>query len=159
MIIELTSSVTGPHAHHRNRRKALNPFFSKSQILALWPYILEKSESLCSILDNTYCDNKKPLNLTKAYGCFTLDVITDYCFGKSFSHILKPGFESEGMVVIEYLAGKIHLSFHLPLIRKIMGAIPKSVLEIVEPRFVLVNDWVHVRYLYRQSGRNLLMRS
>ncbi|KAG0651719.1 Cytochrome P450 monooxygenase [Hyphodiscus hymeniophilus] len=134
-------AVTAPHALHKIRRKALNPFFSKSQISALWPYIVEKSERLCSVVEESYCDDAKPLYLTRAIGCFALDVVTEYSFGKTFNHLDKPGFESELITVLDYLTGKVHLMTHLPIIRKVMSALPKFMQEALQPGLVVAYDW------------------
>lgn len=139
----LTRAVTGPHAQHRIRRKALNPFFSKSQIIALWPYVLEKSEKLCSVLEDSYC-NKTPLNLKKAYGCFGIDVVTEYAFGQCFNDLDKPGFESDLMRVMSYLLEKVHLITHIPMLRHGMNALPRSILEVVEPELAFKNKYQDV---------------
>jgi hypothetical protein len=80
----------------------------------LWPYILEKSEKLCSILESSYCQDKKPLNLRKAFGCFGLDIVTEYCFGKCFNDLEKPDFLSNLIPVMQYLLQKVHIITHSP---------------------------------------------
>jgi hypothetical protein len=51
--------ATVPHTLHRLRRQPLNQFFSKRQVLLLWPLIVEKCEKLCQKIDETYTDTGK----------------------------------------------------------------------------------------------------
>ena len=76
--------VTGPHALHKIRRTVINPFFSKRQIVLLWPYILSEAEKLCPSLYDI-ADTSTVFLLTRAFGCFSLDVITEYAFGNCFN--------------------------------------------------------------------------
>ncbi|KAF8849153.1 cytochrome P450 [Acephala macrosclerotiorum] len=100
------AQVTGPYELHKIRRSALNPFFSKRQVILLWPYILEKRDKFCRRLDE-YVENKKVLNLSKAFGCFSIDVVTEYAFGQSFDDLDNEGFFSGLSEVMDELLGRI----------------------------------------------------
>ena len=69
------------HALHKIRRSAISPFFSKRQIVLIWPYILSKPEKLCISLQDI-ADTSTVFVLTRAFGCFSLDVINQVCFWK-----------------------------------------------------------------------------
>lgn len=69
------------HHHHRIRREALNPYFSKGNVLRLEDRIKKRIYKLSERIDS-FADSQEPVNLTVAYLALTMDVITDYCFGK-----------------------------------------------------------------------------
>lgn len=90
---------TVQHDHHRVRRGALNPFFSKKSISAIQPLIQSKVDLLCTGLGEYAPDGSdekragREIELGVAYMSLTLDVISHYAFGKSYG-LLDPGFRS-----------------------------------------------------------------
>jgi len=144
--------VTGPHDLHRLRRTAINPFFSKRQVFLLWPYILEKSEKLCGKLEETYCGTGIPLNLTKAFGCYTLDVITEYAFGNSYNDLDNEGFHSGLTAVLNALLGQVHAITHFPWILTFLDAMPLKIQEFLHPGLVTVHKY-HKVYICLETLR------
>lgn len=148
-----STQSTGPHELHKLRRAALNPFFSKKQVLALWPYIVEKSDTLCRKIDEEYCDTGKPLNVSKAFACFSLDVITEYAFGDSFNDLENDDFHSDLTAVMTQLLERVHVVTHFPWLLRFMNSLPVSVQQRLNPGIATVNIYqiVSLRRLRRAN--------
>ena len=74
--------MTLDHDTHRMRRNSLNRYFSKSAVGKFEPYIRASCEKFAKrLLDYR---NDGPITISAAYSSFATDVITQYCFGKSF---------------------------------------------------------------------------
>ena len=80
-----SASVFGtlPHDHHRLRRSALAPYFSKASVTRLEPVIRDCIDKLCSRLRD-FQKAKKPVSIEVAFCALTMDIITEYSFGKSY---------------------------------------------------------------------------
>lgn len=61
---------TAPHALHKIRRAALNPFFSKRQIVPFAYEIQDLAETLCHKIS----EHGSVLRLDRAFGCVAVDV-------------------------------------------------------------------------------------
>jgi hypothetical protein len=118
------AQATVDHDLHRIRRAAQNPFFSKRQILAFSPHIQSCADKLIGRLANEYSGQKKLLCLSDAYGCFTGDVIMEYCFAESYNFLDSPGFFSSFLVALNQLEGTVHIMTHFPWILPIVKALP-----------------------------------
>lgn len=115
--------VTGPHALHKVRCTAINPFFSKCQIVLLWPYILSKAEKLCTSLQDI-ADTRTVFLLTRAFGCFPLDAITEYGFGNCFNALNNPEISPPLVGIVEHLMEQVHVVTHIPLLLAFTNASP-----------------------------------
>ena len=79
-------ATTVEHHVHKQRRNALSSFFSRRSILDLENDLQQKVEHLCMRME----DLKKQgqvVNLSDAYVAFTMDVISEYCFGKCYNFL------------------------------------------------------------------------
>lgn len=85
---------TIPHEHHRLRRSALNPFFSKASIAAIEPLVQDKVDRLCQALA-AHVESGKAVELQTAFVALTLDVILHYAFGAPAGLLERPGFSPE----------------------------------------------------------------
>jgi hypothetical protein len=119
----------------------LNQFFSKRQVLLLWPLVVEKCEKLCQKIDEKYTDTGKILELSRAYSCFSIDVITEYAFGRCYNDLDNPDLDSPMRVVIHGQTAKVHIVTHLPWLLKLMKALPRSILVYLNPSFVVVERY------------------
>ena len=137
--------TTVPYTLHRLRRQPLNQFFSKRQVLLLWPLIVEKCEKLCQKIDETYTDTGKFLELSRAYSCFSIDVITEYAFGRCYNDLNNPDLDSPMRNVIHAQTSKVHIVTHMPWFLKLMKALPRSILHYLNPGFVVVERYHKVK--------------
>ncbi|EDO01120.1 hypothetical protein SS1G_03594 [Sclerotinia sclerotiorum 1980 UF-70] len=82
---------TQDHDHHRIRRAALNPFFSKKSINDLVARIQRPILILCDRLEKA-TKTGEILNMKYFYAAVTLDIINDYCFSREPDNVLRPDF-------------------------------------------------------------------
>ena len=72
----MSASGTIPHELHRKRREALNPFFSKKNVMALEPLIRKKVLQLCGHLEAS----QGPVNLYDLYYAFARECVNFFFF-------------------------------------------------------------------------------
>lgn len=118
--------ATIPHDHHRLRRSALNPYFSKRSIVAIESLIQDKVDKLCSAVER-YIVSSQPLELQTAYMALTLDVISHYAFGESLGLVDKEGFSPEWKKAILDMVEAGTVNRHLPWLADCLMMLPNSV--------------------------------
>jgi hypothetical protein len=67
------------------------PFFSQRRISDFQPFIQAKLELLTSKL-NLYVNSDRVLNIDQAFAALSGDVVTEFCFAKSYNHLESPEF-------------------------------------------------------------------
>ncbi|KAK7185562.1 hypothetical protein DPSP01_010758 [Paraphaeosphaeria sporulosa] len=117
---------TAPHALHRVRRSAVNPFFSKQNVRRLEPGIEERVGALVGRLRKRK-ERGEVVRMDHAYSAFTNDVVVQYCFDRSDHHIEAPGFDPSFHETSFGAAKAISLLKHLPWLLTIMRALPESI--------------------------------
>lgn len=71
-------------ARHRERRKLLNPLFSRAGVAKLEPVILEKVQEMGAKLRRLVTTNPSaPIDVSNMVRCVTVDVISEFAFGQS----------------------------------------------------------------------------
>jgi cytochrome P450 len=69
-------------AAHKERRRLLNPFFSRSGILKTEPLVQNHIETLRLKLCRL-CEQDQPIVADNAFRCLTIDIISEFAFAKS----------------------------------------------------------------------------
>jgi cytochrome P450 len=82
---------TVDHDIHRQRRAALNPFFSTRSVTRLEPIIRAQVDKLHAKLILSR-NSGQAVNLSDAFACLSADVISDCAFGKSYGLLELPSF-------------------------------------------------------------------
>ncbi|KAL9131133.1 MAG: hypothetical protein Q9175_006847 [Cornicularia normoerica] len=129
---------TVQHDHHRVRRGALNPFFSKKSISAIEPLIQSKVDLLCTALGEYApggSDEKragKEIELGVAYMSLTLDIISHYAFGKSYGLLDLPGFSQMWKDVVENVMESFALVRNLPWLPELLKKLPIPVTKMID---------------------------
>ncbi|KAI9828093.1 MAG: hypothetical protein M1832_003620 [Thelocarpon impressellum] len=82
------------HDHHRLRRGALAPFFSKRAVMKLEPLVQGNVDLLCARF-REFQKTGEPVNLTLAFSALTTDVISEYSFARSYNNLSDPAFAPE----------------------------------------------------------------
>ena len=108
------------------RRQPVNPYFSKQSVTKLEPAIRAVVENLCRRLCE-FRELKEPVNIGHAYAALTLDIITDYCFAKSYGCINRPTFAPEWPAAIDATSKQSPLNKQFPSILKFFKMMPESV--------------------------------
>jgi cytochrome P450 len=90
------------HDVHRERRAALNPFFSKKKVSELEPRVAKKVEILCARF-RELVSTGHVVRMHVAASAFTMDVISEYCYGEDgcTNYLLDPEFKPEWAQTIQ----------------------------------------------------------
>ena len=130
--------ATVDHDLHRNRRKAISPFFSAAKIADFEPTIRSKVDRLCERLDE-YADSEgSVVRLSRAWMALTTDIISEYAFAKSYDHLNSPNFEEtlhEALVAV-YVTG--HFALHFPVLFPILDLLPEWFVRWGKPEIMPV---------------------
>lgn len=121
----LSSFGTSPHDMHRVRRSAVNPFFSKASVAKVLPLVRRKVRELCDRIESDFAGKDRPLPLTKAFTCFTTDVVTEYALRQSSSWLSMPDFGPNMHDMTSSALRKGHKVRHLPWIMALRQKIPE----------------------------------
>ncbi|KAI4206164.1 MAG: hypothetical protein LQ348_001050 [Seirophora lacunosa] len=124
--------LTIDHDLHRMRRSALNPFFSKQQVLRLEPVINENISKLCRRL-NEYKGAGTTVNLNCAYAALAGDIVTQYCFARSYAVLDEPDFAPHWEDVNVRITQFGHLFNHFPSLIKVLRKIPPRIMSAGNP--------------------------
>ncbi len=128
---------TVDHDLHRQRRKAISPFFSVAKIADFQPVIAKKVDRLCDKLDK-YAANGAVIPLNRAWMALTTDVITEYSFAKSYDQLESPDFADtlhEALIAI-YVTG--HFALHFPILFPILDMLPEWFVRWGQPEILPV---------------------
>lgn len=85
------SFSTNDHTHHRLRRAAIAPFFSKQRVLGLQDLIRRHVSKLCTRFEE-YKVSGRPLPTLEAFSCLTADIIIEYSMGVQQKCLDDPDF-------------------------------------------------------------------
>ncbi|KAL4901410.1 hypothetical protein BDW74DRAFT_187646 [Aspergillus multicolor] len=137
-----TSAISTPdHYVHRTRRNALNPFFSKRRISERVPLIKRQMDEICQRLEKEFRDTGRVLVVNDMFGCWTTDIIVEYCFERQYNFIREPDFKSGFVDVMMDLVEPILWVTHFPWIMKLMQSLPDSVVSWLNPGMKNVLDF------------------
>lgn len=132
------------HQHHRLRRGAMNPFFSKRRIAGLEEMIMSMVEKLCIRIEE-FRQSGQPIPMRLAYMCLTTDVITKYSMARSWDHLESPDFSPIWCETIKATAGAGVFMKHFPWLFPIIRALPDRLVAAFNPGMLLLLDFQRVR--------------
>jgi Cytochrome P450 len=135
-----------PHAIHRMRRAALNPFFSKKSVNELTPTIQAKIHQLCARLKG-FKGTGAPVNMVHAYSAFTVDVITEYMFARSLNHLKAPDFDPSWHETVMTSSRMYNVGNHFPQIITFSRLMPEWFIQAFNPSLSVLSRLVKVGYL------------
>jgi cytochrome P450 len=151
------SFSTVSHSHHRVRRNALNPFFSKQAVQRMQPLILEKVERLAGRLTEA-ASSHRVVRLDVAFMALTMDIICHYAFGESYNYLSHDDFRvGWKTAIISALENGILLR-NFPWALPLLKSIPYSVLQVLQPNAASLAEWANlvkekVEYLIRENSK------
>ncbi|EKG14170.1 Cytochrome P450, partial [Macrophomina phaseolina MS6] len=142
------------HDLHRTRRAPLSRLFSKPMVIKLEPLIKQNMMKLCNNVEG-FAGTGKPLKLVDAISCFATDVITEYCFGRSYGFLNDPSMEKSLYTAIHGGMDAVIAFRHFPLYKKLFYSIPTSIMNRMDPdleiwRAFRVDIRSHVRKLKQE---------
>lgn len=121
-----------PHDHHRSRRAALNPYFSKASIRRLEPVITQTLDNLLHRLD-ACAKSGEVLTLSTAYKAATSDIITGYCFGESPGFLMWNDYNSPFFDAVAKNFGLAWWMTHVAWLGPLLNSIPTGVQSMIMP--------------------------
>ncbi|CVL06422.1 related to trichodiene oxygenase cytochrome P450 [Fusarium proliferatum] len=110
---------------HKERRRRLNPFFSRRAIGQLEGLLKEKIEELGRRIDS----QEGPYNIFNAVRCTTVDIISHYSLGKPLGQLEKSdqGFNGDFLRTFDALSKVLWKFMYKPTFRKIMTSFPPTI--------------------------------
>ncbi|KAL8983026.1 MAG: hypothetical protein Q9205_002616 [Flavoplaca limonia] len=133
-----SSFATVKHHTHRNRRAALNPFFSKRKIASHSPAIQQRMIRLCERLAKQYLGTDQVLKLDDMWGCWTSDIIVDYCFERDYHFAEQPRFRAFFTDAMVDLLDPVHFVTQFPWVVKLVNLLPESAVKYMQPGMATV---------------------
>ena len=103
----------------------------------LEPSIRAAVDNLCRRM-REFRDTKEPLNIGHAFAALTLDIITEYCFAKSYGCLDRPGFAADWSTVIDATSAQSALNKQFPSVLKTFKMMPTSLVERLNPEMMLL---------------------
>ncbi|KAI1817362.1 cytochrome P450 [Poronia punctata] len=129
------------HQHHRLRRSALAPFFSKQKIGLVTEFISSKVQRLCDRLEEKYKASGQPVLIHECFTALSFDVITYYSFARSFEYIELPDFQGPFTSAFKQLASTLHTMGHFPWLLTALQSLPKSISIALNPQLAHVFEF------------------
>ncbi len=137
---------TVPHAVHRQRRTALNPYFSKQSVAKLEPMIGQVVEKLCHRFDQAR-ETGEPVNLGYAFAALAVDVITEYSFSKSYGCVDAPDFGRKWPDCMDGLSRTTHVHAQFGWLLPVIKTLPLWVVEAMNPDMMQLINFGIVWYI------------
>ncbi|KAL4795745.1 cytochrome P450, partial [Aspergillus venezuelensis] len=129
------SAFSTPNPHlHKLRRGPLNPLFSKRRISERVPLIKRHMEALCERLKNEYQGKDRVLIVNEMFGCWTTDIIVEYCFERRYDLVQKPDFKAPFVASFIDMMEPIHWITQFPWMFKSMKMLPDAIVCWLNPR-------------------------
>lgn len=122
---------------HRRRRAALSPFFSKKSVLKLEDVIGAVIENFSNRLVQ-FQKAHEPVPLTYGYVAVTTDIITEYCFARSYNFVDKPDFEPEWLNTMVGISELGHVIKQSYWIYNFMNSLPDNVVAKMNPAMTML---------------------
>ncbi|KAE8445994.1 hypothetical protein EG329_012633 [Mollisiaceae sp. DMI_Dod_QoI] len=132
--------TTIPHDLHRIRRAPIHKFFSKASVTKLEPQIQSTIDKLCARLKAIQAE-KKPLTMSQAWYCVTMDIITEYSFGESEDYTSNaPDFHTTLEDAFDGTARAGTVIKQVPWILPLMEKLPRSIVKVLNPQILGLLD-------------------
>ncbi|KAI2848230.1 hypothetical protein CBS147343_5440 [Aspergillus niger] len=123
---------------HKERRRLLNPFFSRAGVFKLEPIIHDKVDILINKIRRL--ENSHNINVYDAFRCLTTEVIMEFAFARSASMLeeSETTFESWFLVAFDAVARSLWKMQEWPIARKALGVMPVNVIGLLDSNIVNV---------------------
>ena len=135
---------TVPHDHHRLRRGALNPFFSKQAVARLEPVIREIIDKVCARFEKCR-ESGEPVETGRAYAALTTDVITRYSFGTSYGCVDDPSWKWDWPRAMNESTKSCHLNKQIKIVFPAMQATPEWMIKLIDPAVMYIINFQKAR--------------
>ncbi|KAL4916460.1 cytochrome P450 [Aspergillus aurantiobrunneus] len=123
---------------HKERRRLMNPLFSRASLLKVEPVMHAKMEAFMKKIERL--QDTHTINVVDAFRCVTTEIIMEFAFSKSANMIeeSETTFESWFLAVFDAAAQGLWRLHEWPIARKALAVLPMSVVTLFDPRLVNV---------------------
>ncbi|KAF3033879.1 hypothetical protein E8E12_002177 [Didymella heteroderae] len=128
------SFSTNDHMHHRLRRAAIAPFFSKQRVLGLQDLIRRHVSKLCVRIDE-FKATGRALPTLEAFSCLTADIIIEYSMGVQQKCLDDADFAPLYTQAVKKSAMLGVYAKHLPWLYPLMNALPQRWIANANPEY------------------------
>lgn len=143
---------TPKHSIHRIRRKALDPFFTRRKITEYVPTISEMLERICERIEKDFLVCSRILLIQEMWGCFSTEVIVNYCFGLSKQFIEAPDFRSAFHGAMMDIEDQVHIMTQFPILYRVMNLLPDRLIVWMQPKMSSMIDFNNVKTILAKSN-------
>lgn len=105
--------------------------------------VQDKAWKVCRAIDNTI-KTKKPMDLHHALRAVSIDVITEFAFGKSYDLLETPDFGYDFFMLVLHLGPAAWIFRQAPWLKSVLRAMPDSIVRVVSEPMSKVNDMQNV---------------
>ena len=116
----------------------MNPYFSKSSIAQLEPFIQQRVDMLCQSLMRQSKDG--PVELHTIYLAFANDTVCSFAFDYSMNLLEDPGLARQWKATISAIASMTPLFKQFPWLHSVVDLVPKSILRRYLPKFARIQS-------------------
>lgn len=132
------------HDLHRMRRAQMSSFFSKASVRRLEPLVGKTVDKLTDALQ-THRNSGEPVLMSSAYSGFAIDVITDYCFAKSYNLLDDQTFQKSMHHAFSRARSGMHWIRHFPRLFDVLKWLPRPVALRINQGIIALQDLQVVR--------------
>ncbi|KAE8138621.1 cytochrome P450 [Aspergillus pseudotamarii] len=150
-MLHSTLSTTD-HDVHRFRRGIVNNLFSKKSICGLSHLVEEKVHKLMQRFE-AFHRAQKVVRLDDAFAAMTSDVITHYCYGKSWDYLDDASLRTDVRQAVHDLTCSVHFNRIFPIFLAVLQKLPLRLLHAIHPGRSIVLDIQ--KTIYEQSAEAL----
>ncbi|KAJ4342119.1 hypothetical protein N0V95_007029 [Ascochyta clinopodiicola] len=151
----LLTFSTDNHYHHRIRRAAINPFFSKQRVLGLQDLIWKHVGKLCARFEE-FKQSERPLPTGQAFGCLTADIIIEYSMGIEQDALEDPDFAPLFTQAVKKFASMGVFTKHMPWLHDVLRGLPQHWIASISPEY---GAMLAFRELNRQRVKEVFKRN
>lgn len=135
----LSSASTTDHDLHRYRRGLMNNFFSKKSVRGISYFVEEKVHNLMQRFEAFHRCNKV-VRLDDAFAAMTSDVITHYCYGKSWDYLDDANLRADVRKAVHDLTCSVYFNRIFPIFLAVLKKLPLRWLHAIHPGRSVVLD-------------------
>lgn len=143
------------HDHHRLRRSVMNQFFSKRSVTKLEPIIQDKADKLAERFKEAHASGT-PLKLEYGFSALTADVITHYCYGKSYRYLEDQFPENDLRDAFGGLFLLNHILYFFPPLCALLNNLPPILMQFIDSKSSVMS---YLRARLHKQSRETLDRS
>ncbi|KAJ2932079.1 hypothetical protein H1R20_g5015, partial [Candolleomyces eurysporus] len=116
----------------KERKDILRPLFSRTGVLRLEHVIQDAVDRFIDTL-GILTSSKEPIDLHLGFMAISMEIITTYCFAKSYNTISSPGFRHPVSISLLETSFPLFLMQHFPILTPFLMGMPPWLARVVSP--------------------------